>query len=588
MAAAVSAQTTTSYMMQTTSIYLDETCSGATVNVLVIQNDNCSAVSCSPRVFGNNTDFYKATTCYSADSQTYDPMEELFDGQSFVEGQAYTNTNCTDDAYLYRQGLVVGGCEPFTTRNNHSVSVTLDSDGSAAMILFDNTECTAPPLTTYALGNETLANHLCYQGISNTGLVEYIAKYYVHSDYNTSSSTSGTSSNSSGNSASSTEGTTTNTADSGGSNHTAAIAGGVVAALVVLLVIAAFLLRRRRSKQKQNEMDETLAMMESAYAGPDTAYQKPAKFENDSSTHTTLEAQSSDRSWDDDVIVAARIPRDKVIIQHLLSRGAFGEVYKGTYNGQDVAIKMLLPDTKRSIPHVNAFLAEVKLMAVMDHPRIAKYVGVAWDSLTDLCSVTEFMAGGDLKTLLVTFEEQNHPVGFDHDKVKIALHVAHALTYLHSLDPPVIHRDLKSKNILLSPELDAKLTDFGVSREWIDRTMTAGVGTSLWMAPEVMLGESYGEKADVFSFGVVLSELSTHKSPYSHVKLRAGSTHQMPRTVILQSVAAGELRVEFAEAGPKSMVELGLACVSVDPTLRPTAAEALYKLHTILKQEAQH
>ncbi|KAJ8520658.1 hypothetical protein ON010_g17918 [Phytophthora cinnamomi] len=225
------------------------------------------------------------------------------------------------------------------------------------------------------------------------------------------------------------------------------------------------------------------------------------------------------------------------------------------------------------------------MAAVMDHPHIAKFIGVAWDSLTDLCSLTEFMDGGDLKALLVRYQEENHPVGFDHSKVMIALHVAHALTYLHSLDPPVIHRDLKSKNILLSQEMDAKLTDFGISRERIDETMTAGVGTSMWMAPEVMLGNPYDEMADIFSFGVVLSELSTHLSPYANARLSVGSNQPMARTVVLQNVAAGRLSVEFSDAGPESMVELGRACISMDPKDRPTAAEALYRLHKVLTLE---
>ncbi|OWZ01383.1 TKL protein kinase, partial [Phytophthora megakarya] len=473
-------------MMQTTSIYTDDSCSSSAVNVLVISNDNCSAAACSPRVFGNNTNYYKATTCYSADSYSFNPMEELFDGKAFIEGQAYSNSNCTDDAYLYRQGLVVGGCEPFTTRNNHSTSVTLSSDGSATMILYDNTECIDPPLTTYALGNETLANHLCYEGISNTGSVQYIARYYVHQNYDESSGS-----------------TLTETADSGASSHTAAIIGGVVAGIVALAIVV-LIIHRHLKKRKSYQMEENLAIME-RFTGSDTAYRRSSKIDHNSSSQSTLQVHTSNRAWDDDTIVAARIPRDKVILEKLVSRGAYGEVYKGCYNGQPIAAKMLLADTRRSIPHVNAFMAEVKLMVVMDHPHITKFIGVAWDSLTDLCSVTEFMDGGDLKTLLTQYHEENYPVGFDYTKVKIALHVAHALTYLHSLDPPVIHRDLKSKNILLSEELDAKLTDFGISRERVDETMTAGVGTSLWMAPEIMMGNSYDEMADMFSFGIVLS-----------------------------------------------------------------------------------
>ncbi|KAI9996426.1 hypothetical protein PInf_014149 [Phytophthora infestans] len=104
-----------------------------------------------------------------------------------------------------------------------------------------------------------------------------------------------------------------------------------------------------------------------------------------------------------------------------------------------------------------------------------------------------------------------------------------------------IHRDLKSRNILLNQSREAKLTDFCISNERIDRTMTAGVGTSLWMAPEVMLGEKYDVKADVFSFGVVLSELDVHTLPYAQTKQRSLDT----TATLLQKITAGEARVEF-------------------------------------------
>lgn len=258
-------------------------------------------------------------------------------------------------------------------------------------------------------------------------------------------------------------------------------------------------------------------------------------------------------------------------------------MYLGLFNQQQVAIKMLLPEMRKSVKHVNAFLTEVKLMATLDHPRIVQFVGVAWDSLTDLCVVSEFMEGGDLRGLLTRYQNENHPTGFDRTKVTIALHVAHALTYLHSLETPVLHRDLKSKNVLLTSSLEAKLTDFGISREQADRTMTAGVGTSLWMAPEVMLGERYDDKADMFSFGVLLSELDVHVLPYSHAK--NNGNFQIADAVILQKVALGTLRVEFSSSSSGSMVDLGLSCVSLDPKQRPTSAEALYRLHTVLSQE---
>ncbi|RLN82235.1 hypothetical protein BBJ28_00015192 [Nothophytophthora sp. Chile5] len=237
---------------------------------------------------------------------------------------------------------------------------------------------------------------------------------------------------------------------------------------------------------------------------------------------------------------------------------------------------MLLPGTRENLQHVNEFLAEAKMTATMDHPCIMSFIGVAWDALAELCVVLEFMDGGDLRTLLQKYESNHHPVGFDREKTTIALHVCHALTYLHSLMPPVIHRDLKSRNILLNRSLEAKLTDFGISRERLDRTMTAGVGTSLWMAPEVMMGERYDSKADMFSFGVVLSELDIHTLPYAQARenVRLSTGRQLSDAVLLQQIATGKVHVAFSDAG-SSMAELGHACVSVEPSGRPTAAEAI-------------
>ncbi|EGZ26987.1 hypothetical protein PHYSODRAFT_257292 [Phytophthora sojae] len=208
-----------------------------------------------------------------------------------------------------------------------------------------------------------------------------------------------------------------------------------------------------------------------------------------------------DGLWNDDVITAKRVPRGKVKTHKLLSKGAFGEVYSGVYNDQPVAVKMLLPSTRGNLQHITQFLAEAKMTATMEHPHIVAFIG--------------FMDGGDLRTLLNKNEANKHPVGVDREKASIALHICQALTYLHSLMHPVIHRDLKSRNVILNSAMEAKLTDFGISKERRDQTMTAGVGTSLWMAPEVMLGEKYDVKADIFSFGVVLSELDVHSLPYT-------------------------------------------------------------------------
>ncbi|POM61972.1 TKL protein kinase, partial [Phytophthora palmivora] len=135
--------------------------------------------------------------------------------------------------------------------------------------------------------------------------------------------------------------------------------------------------------------------------------------------------------------------------------------------------------------------------------------------------------------------------------------------------------------VLLTSQLNAKLTDFGVSRERSDDLMTNAVGTSLWMAPEVMMGGHYDGKADVYSFGVLLSELDTHFMPYANVRNPSG--RKPTEAVILQRVAAGTLQVEFSRDCPLELLTLAHACISVNPKDRPTAADAVQKLQIALE-----
>ncbi|GLE07426.1 hypothetical protein PINS_up017635 [Pythium insidiosum] len=178
------------------------------------------------------------------------------------------------------------------------------------------------------------------------------------------------------------------------------------------------------------------------------------------------------------------------------------------------------------------------------------------------------MAAATLRSALTEFAHQGRPVGFDAEKLKIATHIAHALTYLHSLEDIVLHRDLKSRNVLLTEAYDAKLTDFGASRERADCTMTAGVGSSLWMAPEVMLGKRYDESADVYSFGVMLSELDTHDMPFSHV---VGADGKMNEVKVIQEVSSGRLAGGVHACGGSGDGGAGAVLHGDGSRVRPTA-----------------
>lgn len=286
--------------------------------------------------------------------------------------------------------------------------------------------------------------------------------------------------------------------------------------------------------------------------------------------------------WKDPDILATRIPFEKIIFRNVVTRGGFGEVLEGVYHGQRVAIKRLLPENRRRMACLEEFLKETQLLSSLEHERIVQFIGVAWDSPRDLCMVLEYMANGDLRNTLTQWRQEGQKTGWnDVRKVRIALHIAEALTYLHTLSPKIVHRDLKSKNVLLTEHWQAKLTDFGISREESShRTMTSNVGSSLWIAPEVMVGSNYDEKADIFSFGIVLTELDSMQLPYHNAVSPDG--RKLPDAAVLHMVTMGKVQAEFNSMSRTDMVLLGRACLNVDPALRPNAGEVRYRLAQIL------
>jgi serine/threonine-protein kinase TNNI3K len=533
--------------------YADSDCGGTPYKVFISDASSCSSdESC---IGDSGSGHYPAlkTVCTTDFKQA---VKTIFGDAAFLLKESFS---CSDygigEAYF-----ASGNCEGGEAFSDYAIA-TLHANGSAMLQEYNDSLCTP--------GTEQYEYNVDKDTLDGTTCDDYYDKWYSSNDFS-----SGTSSEKSSSGSDITPAPTPTPSLPSSDLSTAAIIGIVVCSVVVvILVIVAVLCCKRRSSSKSTESQlQPTASLGSAHA---------ASFPG------SMQQHPPGGLWDDEVIVTKRIPRDKVRVLKLISQGAYGEVYSGIFNGQQVAVKMLLPVARTNLQHVNEFLAEAKMTAIMDHPHIVSFVGVAWDSLSDVCVVLEFMDGGDLRSLLSSYEEKRRPVGFDRQKVTIALHVCHALAYLHSLRPPVIHRDLKSRNVLLNRAMEAKLSDFGISRERMERTMTAGVGTSLWMAPEVMLGEWYDDKADMFSFGVLLSELDVHSLPYSNAKQmnRDHFGRQMPQAVLLQQIASGNVRVEFSEATSTSISGLGYACVSVDPRLRPSAAEVLYKLQMVLAQE---
>lgn len=545
------------------SLYADETCSGAPSGVYIRRQNDCpqqldaNTSLCVAEYLNDTLVGYMNQSCHDGRAEG---LDELYQGKPYVACDYYWDGDCAnyDNTVSYQVG---GQCEALVTNDNEFRSgIVYNEDG---MVNFTRNEqspdCPGESGSGYYpfdVSDENVTHATCTNYVGLGGLRFYnssTAMAYADSSGSSSSDSSGL-----------------------GTGAIVGIAVGVVAALVVAILVGCCIWKRK----KRSESLTTRSLQDPLYAR--------ASGWTGGTTAETEVSTLGPGLWTDEAIIASRVPRDQVTVEALVSRGGFGEIYRGKYNREDVAIKMLFPEMRSDLKKVNSFLAEAKLMAGLSHPHIVRFVGVSWGSLSDLCVLTEFMRGGDLRALLKGYEAQRRPQGVDEDKLRIAYQIAQALTYLHSLSPLVIHRDLKSNNVLLTENLDAKLTDFGVSRERELQTMTAGVGTMLWMAPEIMMGERYDEKADIFSFGVLLSELDQQTLPYAHARTDSSSGSKVPDAMILQKVTSGVLQVAFSAGCLPAVVQLGQECVALDPAARPSSPMVVYRLQTIIRQSFGH
>uniref|UniRef100_A0A7N0SYA0 Protein kinase domain-containing protein n=1 Tax=Kalanchoe fedtschenkoi TaxID=63787 RepID=A0A7N0SYA0_KALFE len=233
------------------------------------------------------------------------------------------------------------------------------------------------------------------------------------------------------------------------------------------------------------------------------------------------------------------IDLSKLDIRYVIAHGTYGTVYRGTYDGQDVAVKVLDwgEDGMATVAETAAlrasFRQEVAVWHKLDNPNVTKFVGASMGT-SDLriptsgalastngqndipsracCVVVEYVAGGTLKNYLIRNRRKKLPYKA---VIRIALDLARGLSYLHS--QKIVHRDVKTENMLLDARTNLKIADFGVARVEAQnpKDMTGETGTLGYMAPEVLDGKPYNRKCDVYSFGICLWEIYCCDMPYA-------------------------------------------------------------------------
>ncbi|KAH3763900.1 Serine/threonine-protein kinase [Pelomyxa schiedti] len=274
--------------------------------------------------------------------------------------------------------------------------------------------------------------------------------------------------------------------------------------------------------------------------------------------------------------VSERIDPEEVMLDPTpLASGGFGSVFRGVYRSQIVAVKILKHQEAFREAEMKDFEEECELMKQLRHPCIVSFVGASHVP-GKLCICTELIEKGSLSSLLES--DKDLPLAL---LLKFALNTADAMVFLHQ--NKILFRDLKCGNLLLvSTALDApvncKLTDFGTARNVENpeqmKNYTCGLGTPVYMAPELISTDQYNSKVDVFSFGMCLWEMWTREEPWSGI-----AVWDIPK-----KVTVGD-RPEIPKDCPEHLTKLIVRCWDQNQNNRPAFTEIFDILTEMTKEE---
>ncbi|CBI28728.3 unnamed protein product, partial [Vitis vinifera] len=287
------------------------------------------------------------------------------------------------------------------------------------------------------------------------------------------------------------------------------------------------------------------------------------------------------------------IELSKLDIRSVIAHGTYGTVYRGVYDGQDVAVKLLdwgedgLATAAETAALRTSFRQEVAVWHKLDHPNVTKFIGASMGT-SDLripsnsissdgrnpvpsracCVVVEYLPGGTLKKFLI--RNRRKKLAFK-IVIQLALDLSRGLSYLHS--KKIVHRDVKTENMLLDAHRTLKIADFGVARVEAQnpRDMTGETGTLGYMAPEVLDGKPYNRKCDVYSFGICLWETYCCDMPYPDLSFAD----------ISSAVVRQNLRPDIPRCCPSSLASIMRKCWDGNPDKRPDMDEVVRLLEAI-------
>lgn len=258
---------------------------------------------------------------------------------------------------------------------------------------------------------------------------------------------------------------------------------------------------------------------------------------------------------------------EEITLEQPIGAGSFGAVFRGQCRGQVVAVKKCKVDDPKD---AEMLLMEVRYLQRLRHPRLVSFLGCC-NRPPHVLMLIEFMEGGSLHSLLF---KSKRPLAFV-QKVRMGQHVAEGLTYLH--DASIVHRDLKTLNIVLDAELNCKICDFGltITLENTHLTVRSLQGSPRYMAPEQFESTArITEKVDIWQMGCVFLELFCLRVPFADAK----GVQQVATELLVRRRAPAVP----GDADPRARV-LVQACLRIEAKARP-GAEALEQALAAVRQ----
>ncbi|OAY68788.1 putative LRR receptor-like serine/threonine-protein kinase [Ananas comosus] len=343
---------------------------------------------------------------------------------------------------------------------------------------------------------------------------------------------------------------------SNSSNHTIIILCSVIgAALLLIVAVACFLCTR---KKKKNYSKENV---------PTAPAKKLSSYLSEVATETAHRYSLSE------------IEDATMKFERRIGSGGFGIVYYGKLaDGKEIAVKLLTND---SFQGIREFLNEVTLLSRIHHRNLVTFLGYSQQDGKNIL-VYEFMHNGTLK---------EHLRGPGHEKIvswikrlEIAEDAAKGIEYLHTgCSPTIIHRDLKSSNILLDKNMRAKVSDFGLSKPAVDGSHISSIvrGTVGYLDPEYYISQQLTEKSDIYSFGVILLELISGHEPISNENfgINCRNIVAWARSHIesgnIQAVIDPALQDDYDMQSVWKIAETAIMCVKPQGLQRPTISEVV-------------